>query len=50
MQQFFIEHTLGVVFAIVLIIWIGIAIYLMRVDKRIKKIEKKIETIEVSKE
>lgn len=43
MYNFFVENTLYVVLTIVLIIWFGLAYYIYRIDRNLKKIEKIIE-------
>lgn len=50
MYQFLVENTVYVVLTIVLIIWFGLAFYLFKIDKKLKKIEKIIETETLSKE
>lgn len=40
MNDFFAENALYVVLIIVLTIWIGIAWYLLRLDKRVSTLEK----------
>lgn len=39
MQQFMIENTLYVVLVIVLITWLGLAVYMFLIDRKIKNIE-----------
>ncbi len=50
MYQFLVENTVYVVMTIVLIIWFGLAFYLFKIDRKLKKIEKIIETETLSKE
>lgn len=50
MYQFLVNNTVYVVLTIVLIIWFGLAFYLFKIDKKLKKIEKIIETETLSKE
>ena len=50
MYQFLVENTLYVVLAIVLIIWFGLAYYIFKIDRNLKKIEKIIENDNYSKE
>jgi CcmD family protein len=42
MQQFLEQNSLFVVLAIVLVIWTGIILYVLTVDKKIKKVEKEV--------
>jgi CcmD family protein len=39
MYEFLTEHSLFIVLTIALIIWAGIMTYLLRMDKRISKLE-----------
>ncbi|HWP81175.1 MAG TPA: CcmD family protein [Bacteroidota bacterium] len=39
MTEFLAEHQLYVVLSIVLLVWVGIAFYLFRLDKKITKLE-----------
>lgn len=50
MYQFLVENTVYVVLIIVLIIWFGLAFYLFKIDRKLKKIEKILETETLSKE
>ena len=43
MQNLMNQNTLIVVLAIVLIIWLGIAVYLFIIDRKVKKLESVIE-------
>ena len=44
MQEFMNNNTLFVILFIVLIIWLGIAVYINKVDRNLKNVEKVIET------
>jgi CcmD family protein len=50
MYQFLVENTLYVVLIIVLIIWFGIAFYIFRMERNLKRIEKIIENDNLSEE
>ncbi len=39
MEAFLIRYSIYVVFAIILVVWIGIALWLWRLEKRIAKLE-----------
>lgn len=40
MNEFFADNALYVVMIVVLVIWIGIAWYMVRLDKRVRDVEK----------
>ncbi len=42
MLEFFSNNQMYIVLGIILIVWAGIVIYLMRLDGRLKKLEKSI--------
>jgi len=44
MQEFMNDNTLYVILFIVLVIWLGIAVYINKVDRNLKNVEKVIET------
>ncbi len=50
MQSFMIENTLWIIMSIILVIWIGIVIYMMSVDRKVKKLEKLVKTQQESNE
>lgn len=50
MYQFLVQNTLYVVLIIVLIIWFGIASYIFKMERKLKKIENIIENENLSKE
>jgi CcmD family protein len=39
MMEFFNQNQMFIVLTIVLLIWVGIVWYLLRIDKRIKQLE-----------
>ena len=39
MQQLMADNTLYVVLAIILIIWLGLAFYLVKIDRNVNKLE-----------
>lgn len=39
MMEFFTQNQLFIVMTIILLIWAGIVLYLVRIDKRIKRLE-----------
>jgi CcmD family protein len=39
MIEFLAQHQLYIVMSIILIVWVGIVWYLVRIDKRIKQLE-----------
>jgi CcmD family protein len=39
MMEFFTQNQLFIVMTIILLIWAGIVLYLVRIDKRIKQLE-----------
>jgi len=41
MQQLMADNTLYVVLSIILIIWLGLALYLLKIDKNVNKLEKR---------
>ena len=43
MQNLMNQNTLIVVLAIVLIIWLGLAVYLFIIDRKVKKLESVID-------
>ncbi|TAL70935.1 MAG: CcmD family protein [Bacteroidetes bacterium] len=42
MVDFLIKHSIYIVLVIVLIIWTGISLYLLSLDKKINKLEKNV--------
>lgn len=42
MYEFFSQHSIYVVFSVVLLIWLGISAFLFGVDSKLNKLEKKI--------
>ncbi len=50
MYEFMIENTLIVVLVIVLVIWLGLAFYIFRMERNLKKMEKVIETAKIDNE
>lgn len=42
MIDFFAHHQLYIVLTIVLLVWVGIALYLVRLDRKITTIEKMV--------
>jgi CcmD family protein len=45
-----IENTLIVVLVIVLVIWLGLAYYIFRMERHLKRIEKVVETAKIDNE
>ncbi|HAL56644.1 MAG TPA: CcmD family protein [Bacteroidetes bacterium] len=43
MEEFLAEHQLYIVLGIVLLIWGGIVLYLLRLDKKLAELEKLIK-------
>lgn len=43
MYEFFNQNQMYVVLVVTLLIWFGIIWYLVRIDKKIKKIEKRLQ-------
>ena len=43
MYEFFNQNQMYIVLVVTLLIWLGIVWYLIRIDKKIKKIEKRLE-------
>ncbi len=43
MQEFLTNNQMYIVLSIVLLIWMGIVIYLLKLDKRIKKLEESMK-------
>jgi CcmD family protein len=41
LYDFFVNNQLYVVLAIALVIWLGIFVYIFRIDKKLKKLEKR---------
>jgi len=41
LYDFFANNQLYVVLAIALVIWLGIFVYIFRIDKKLKKLEKR---------
>jgi CcmD family protein len=39
MIEFLAQHQMYIVMSIILIVWVGIVWYLVRIDKRIKQLE-----------
>jgi len=44
LYDFFANNQLYVVLAIALVIWLGIFVYIFRIDKKLKKLEKQETT------
>jgi CcmD family protein len=42
LYQFFQNNAIYIVLTIVLIVWVGIFLYLLNLDKRIKNVEKEL--------
>jgi CcmD family protein len=42
MYEFLIQNQLYIVLCVVLLTWAGIVLYLVRMDKRLKRLEKKL--------
>ena len=42
MVDFLIKHSIYIVLVIVLIIWAGISLYLLSIDKKVNKLERNI--------
>jgi CcmD family protein len=40
MIEFFAQHQLYIVLTIVLLVWVGIVVYLLRLDRKLATIEK----------
>lgn len=43
MQEFLTNNQMYIVLSIVLLIWMGIVVYLLKLDKRIKKLEESMK-------
>ncbi len=50
MYEFFSQHSIYVVFFVVLLIWLGIAAFLFGIDSKISKLEKKIKIMDINKQ
>lgn len=44
MYEFFTQHSLYVVLTVVLTVWIGIAFYLVRLERSVTKLQNSIES------
>ena len=50
MIEFLKDNSIYVVFIITLVIWLGIAIYTLFIDKKITKLEKEVDLLKENKE
>lgn len=50
MIEFLKDNSMYVVFIITFVIWFGIAIYILLIDKKISKLEKEVEFINANKD
>ncbi len=50
MIDFLKDNSIYVVFIITLVIWFGISIYVLLIDKKINKIEMEMEILKANKE